>query len=204
KNDYFDRKQYELIGVATGRVSKDDSICSLFYQRHEGYLMTFGIKEQYRTRGMGTELLNNICKVFQKRGCERVHLHVKKGNSAAYSFYIKNGFRFNQEIANYYKIDNVHYNASNMTKDLKPKEKKSNWQKFLLLLQQPDYINIGEDEEDIEDENGIISANSVGSTSSLSKRFNFILIIILILFLIFILFLISKNDNNNNLNISTK
>ncbi|KAN0038649.1 hypothetical protein ACTA71_000833 [Dictyostelium dimigraforme] len=206
KQEEFINTKYELVGVATGRITKDQGICSLFYQNYDGYLMTFGIKEQYRSKGIGSELLNNICKLFYKRGCDKVYLHVKKGNSSAYMFYLKNGFILDDEIVNYYNIGNKRYNALGMSKDLRPKERRSNWHSFISLLKQNQSID-----DDDEDENGFneINSHQVNIRDNLitglngndhqvnRKRFNFIFILIIFIFLIITFSLIAINNNNN-------
>ncbi|KAM9970239.1 hypothetical protein ACTFIR_002087 [Dictyostelium discoideum] len=205
KQDEFINSKYELIGVATGRVTKDQGICSLFYQNYDGYLMTFGVKEQFRSKGIGSELLNNICKLFYKRGCDKVYLHVKKGNNSAYMFYIKNGFILDDEIVNYYKIENIRYNALGMSKDLRPKERRSNWHSFISLLKQNQNIDDDDEDEyeiDIRDNNNLITRVPNGNDHQMNnrKRFNFIFILIIFIFLIVSLTLVAINNNNNNNN----
>ncbi|KAK5579332.1 hypothetical protein RB653_009014 [Dictyostelium firmibasis] len=202
----FINSKYELIGVATGRITKDQGICSLFYQNYDSYLMTFGIKEQFRSKGVGSELLNNICKLFYKRGCDKVYLHVKKGNNGAYMFYIKNGFMLDDEIVNYYKIDNIRYNALSMSKDLRPKERRSNWHSFVSLLKQNQNLDDDDEYDEINNSHEVnIRDNLItgfnGNDQLLNrKRFNFIFILIIFIFLIISLSLIAINNNNYNEN----
>ncbi|KAN0019503.1 hypothetical protein ACTFIU_002717 [Dictyostelium citrinum] len=201
KQEEFINSKYELIGVATGRITKDQGICSLFYQTYDGYLMTFGIKEQFRSKGIGSELLNSICKLFYKRGCDKVYLHVKKGNNSAYMFYIKNGFILDDEIVNYYKIDNIRYNALSMSKDLRPKERRSNWHSILSLLKQNQNIDDDDEYDEIDSHEVNIRDNLItsGGNDQLDrKRFNFIFILIIFIFLVVSLSLIAINYNNNN------
>ncbi|KAM9987748.1 hypothetical protein ACTFIZ_003109 [Dictyostelium cf. discoideum] len=218
KQEEFINSKYELIGVATGKITKDQGICSLFYQNYDGYLMTFGVKEQFRSKGIGSELLNNICKLFYKRGCDKVYLHVKKGNNSAYMFYIKNGFILDDEHVNYYKIENIRYNALGMSKDLRPKETRSNWHSFISLLKQNQNIDDDDDEYDIDNHEVNIRDNNNNNNNNINnnnlitripngndqmynrKRFNFIFILIIFIFLIVSLTLIAINNNNNNEN----
>eukprot|EP01132_Coremiostelium_polycephalum_P000813 gene813-1017_t len=58
KNQSHNRDyQEELVGVVTGRVNKVTGICSLC-QETEGYILTLGVKDSYRSKGLGGILLN--------------------------------------------------------------------------------------------------------------------------------------------------
>ncbi|KYQ88933.1 GCN5-related N-acetyltransferase [Tieghemostelium lacteum] len=128
-----DNSKLELIGVATGRVQRVLGYCGLIVNSIEGYIMTFGVKEQYRSRGIGSILLKNICDQLFGKGCLRVSLHVKDGNNKANLFYLKNDFIVEEKIPDYYFISNQAHNAFKMSKSLKENDTnkcRNNWKQW--------------------------------------------------------------------------
>ena len=76
------------------------------------YILTLGLREDYRRSGLGTKLLKsclNYAKINTK--CGAIYLHVIHYNQGAVRFYEKNGFNFFREIEEFYQIDDIHYSA---------------------------------------------------------------------------------------------
>lgn len=59
----------------------------------KGWVSLLYLKEEYRNRGLGIQLLGRAVLYFRKLGRDGLRLHVAKDNERAVSFYIKNGFR---------------------------------------------------------------------------------------------------------------
>jgi ribosomal-protein-alanine N-acetyltransferase len=57
---------------------------------------------KYRRKGVGLKLLNEIERIFVKRGVKICYLEVRKGNVAALELYRKNGYVEVEELKYYY------------------------------------------------------------------------------------------------------
>ncbi|KAF2073869.1 hypothetical protein CYY_004829 [Polysphondylium violaceum] len=140
--------QQELIGVVTARIDIETGLCSLFFDSIQGYIMTFGVKQEYRKQGIGLKLLNNISEQLKKRKCNKITLHVKSINRDAYSFYIKNGFQVEETIENYYTIAKVQYNALKMYKHIENTNGNRNWNSWFKMLSLSDSNKDDDDDDD--------------------------------------------------------
>ena len=58
----------------------------------------FIVDKRYQCEGIGREALRLACGEFFSAGAPRVKLAVRPGNEAAEAFYMKEGFRFTDEI----------------------------------------------------------------------------------------------------------
>jgi ribosomal protein S18 acetylase RimI-like enzyme len=69
------------------------------------YILTLGIKPEYRRTGLASKLLLQ-CIDYAKlnKQCGVIYLHVIRGNTSAISFYEKNHFEFFREIAGNYNL----------------------------------------------------------------------------------------------------
>jgi len=185
--------QQELIGVVTARIDVETGLCSLFFENIEGYIMTFGVKQEYRKKGIGLKLLNNISEQLKKRRCNRITLHVKSINRDAYSFYIKNGFQVEETMENYYTIAKVKYNALRMVKPIE--NNGNNWNKWFKMLSLSD-PNKDDDDDDDYDYNPPPSSSSMhqelsvdfNNSGDLNYRYSN-----------YYKSLLEENNNNNNI-----
>lgn len=64
-----------------------------------GYVSLIGIKENYRCKGYGHQLLNYCCTYLKRIGMKKVQLEVSESNIAAIQFYKKNGFKRNKKAS---------------------------------------------------------------------------------------------------------
>jgi len=81
----------KIIGYAVGRASGKN-----------GHVDSVAVAPQHRRRGIGTALLSAVTHGLIEEGVEQIHLEVRKGNTAAISFYERMGFRVSSEIRRYY------------------------------------------------------------------------------------------------------
>lgn len=82
----------EIIGQTSLRI-KEDQRC---------YLMTIGVKIEYRSMGFGTFILDFVEKELVKKNVRIIYLHVQLGNINAHRFYIKNKFKVVRIEEDYY------------------------------------------------------------------------------------------------------
>lgn len=76
------------------------------------YILTLGLKYEYRRLGLATILINKLLEYGTKnKSCGAVYLHVIDYNKAALKFYEKNKFEFFREINSFYIIDKKYYTA---------------------------------------------------------------------------------------------
>ena len=74
----------------------------LFLNGPEGYLSELFIREEYRSEGIGTKLLETVKIEAKKRGCSRLLLlNSRKRESYQRSFYKKHGWTEREEAANF-------------------------------------------------------------------------------------------------------
>ncbi|PRP87383.1 GCN5-related N-acetyltransferase [Planoprotostelium fungivorum] len=113
----------QVIGVATARYEQrsyfDKALSYVIQRNRHSYLCTLGVRQDFRRKGIGSALLQEICRVVAKRGrCHSIALHVKTENRAAVDFYEKHGFiRLCREYQ-FYEIRNQLWDAFHLIKYL--------------------------------------------------------------------------------------
>lgn len=76
------------------------------------YILTLGLRQQYRRSGVGTMLLSDSLKYAKNnKSCGAVYLHVIHWNQPAIRFYERNSFIFFRELDEFYTIDKRHHSA---------------------------------------------------------------------------------------------
>lgn len=76
------------------------------------YILTVGLKPEYRRTGLGSELLRRcIAYAETNRYCGAVYLHVIESNPAAIAFYKKNGFLHFRTLDAFYSINGSDHTA---------------------------------------------------------------------------------------------
>lgn len=68
----------------------------------EAHITNIAVKKEYRSMGIGNELLIKMFKAAKERGAKYMYLEVRKSNNTAYELYKKNGFMINGIRKNYY------------------------------------------------------------------------------------------------------
>jgi ribosomal-protein-alanine N-acetyltransferase len=74
--------QKTLIGFVVGFLSMPG----------KGRIFTIAVLPKYQNKGIGTNLLENICSVLKIKGAKEVGLEVRMSNFPAQHFYLKRGF----------------------------------------------------------------------------------------------------------------
>jgi ribosomal-protein-alanine acetyltransferase len=81
-------------------------IIGLIYRHDEkttGRVYTLDVAVKYRRKGIGLKLLDEIERIFVKRGVKICYLEVRKDNVAALELYRKHGYAEVEELKDYYK-----------------------------------------------------------------------------------------------------
>ncbi|MDR5693728.1 MAG: GNAT family N-acetyltransferase [Armatimonadota bacterium] len=81
--------QRELVGYAVGRVS---TLPRTFLVRRRGYIHDVFVRESYRLRGVGRQLIGELLQWFRGQGITLVELTVAIQNAQALAFWEKLGF----------------------------------------------------------------------------------------------------------------
>ncbi|MFP4384864.1 MAG: GNAT family acetyltransferase [Spirochaetia bacterium] len=62
------------------------------YDGHRGWIYSLAVLQEYRSRGIGTELINSVEKELKNMGCLKVNLQVRETNDKVIQFYKKCGY----------------------------------------------------------------------------------------------------------------
>jgi ribosomal protein S18 acetylase RimI-like enzyme len=80
----------DVIGFATASIKEHPPV---YENRFYGYVGSIAVKEGWKRRGAGNQMLDEIVKWFKSNGIYRVELNVRSKNVAGYNFWRKNGFK---------------------------------------------------------------------------------------------------------------
>ncbi len=69
---------------------------------HEAHILNIAVRRDFRRRGVGTVLMNEILKELKKKGCVFVYLEVRVSDTAAQAFYKRFGFASGSTRKKYY------------------------------------------------------------------------------------------------------
>jgi ribosomal-protein-alanine N-acetyltransferase len=103
------------IGFITGSMER-------LNQELVGHLYTLDVKSDYRTKGLGTKLLNALEYAFAKQGVRTFYLEVSVNNVPAKNLYLKAGYRLQEKLKDYYEPGE---DAIRLKKSLAPSQRRS-------------------------------------------------------------------------------
>lgn len=78
-----------IVGMAVGQIRRDDS----YVPAVSASIRRLFVVEEWRNRGIGTELVKKLCWFFASRHVEDISLHYVVGNDKAARFWEKFGFQ---------------------------------------------------------------------------------------------------------------
>jgi ribosomal-protein-alanine N-acetyltransferase len=81
----------EMVGFILGRVAAD-----------EAEILTLGVAPGWQRAGLGSLLVETLCRAATVRGASQLHLEVAAGNTAARALYHRFGFRETGRRSGYY------------------------------------------------------------------------------------------------------
>ena len=82
-----------------------NKVVGYFCARHvlnEGHILNLAVHQEFRRRGIATELMNNILVEFKEKGCNLLYLEVRVSNLDAIKFYERFGFKVSSFRRKYY------------------------------------------------------------------------------------------------------
>ncbi len=98
----------EVSGFAIQTISLDES-----------HLLNIGIREEFRNKGLGQDLLDQIVHASKSMGSKKIFLEVRVSNKPAIELYSKSGFKRVSIRKNYYRLPDGREDALVMSKRLK-------------------------------------------------------------------------------------
>lgn len=103
----------KIVGYATVYIGKSS---------RTSHIESIAVDPSYQGSGLGRKLLNEVERISQSEGCERIVLETFEGNSLALGLYVKNGYSVVKTVKEYYTIPyNGSRNAIRLSKSLNKK-----------------------------------------------------------------------------------
>ena len=103
----FGRSYYYLIGEDGTQALPGQKAAGFFLSRlgvEEEELLLLAVSPQYRRRGLGRRILEELSKSAKDRGSQRIFLEMREGNNAEL-LYVSHGFRTIGKRPKYYLCD---------------------------------------------------------------------------------------------------
>jgi len=69
------------------------------YDGHRGWLYTVAVKQEYRRRGIGRQLVDHAVAALSDMGCPKVNLQVRSTNKEVIAFYEAAGFSTEDRVS---------------------------------------------------------------------------------------------------------
>ena len=123
-----------LLGVLVYRTGSPKSLPSgedvADYADEVAYLMTLGVAEEFRGKGLSSLLLKRAMSL--QSDMDGVYLHVADYNKKAIDIYMYHGFRQVAIKDDFYKIKDQYYGAITLFKSFRPPKRRSLLDRFKL------------------------------------------------------------------------
>jgi len=78
----------------------------LWHIVNEGHITNIAVKKEYRSKGLGTLLVDGLIRICMEKEMMGMSLEVRQGNTIAQKLYIKHGFKPEGFRKNYYPDTN--------------------------------------------------------------------------------------------------
>jgi ribosomal-protein-alanine N-acetyltransferase len=85
----------EVVGYVMGEIEENEEM-------RVGHVVNIAVSEEYRRKGIGTRLMEEMERRFQALGAKRVRLEVREANGGARAFYKYLGYRETGRLKRYY------------------------------------------------------------------------------------------------------
>ena len=73
--------------------------CQAGYDGHRGWLYGVAVSSNQRRRGIGSELVKAAINALREKGCGKVNLQIRAGNTAVAAFYKTLGFEVEERLS---------------------------------------------------------------------------------------------------------
>ncbi|TRO46712.1 ribosomal-protein-alanine N-acetyltransferase [Candidatus Bathyarchaeota archaeon] len=91
----------EVVGYIVGEV-RELIISGISHRSKAGHIMNIAVKREWRERGVGSLLLDEIESRFKDRDAQQVTLEVRESNATARTFYVNRGYEDIGRVRGYY------------------------------------------------------------------------------------------------------
>ena len=94
-------EENELVGYIVGEI-RELIISGISHRSKAGHVMNIAVEKEWRERGVGSLLLDEIEKRFKERDTQQVTLEVRESNTTARTFYVNRGYGDIGKVRAYY------------------------------------------------------------------------------------------------------
>ena len=91
----------ELVGYIVGEI-RELIISGISHRSKAGHVMNIAVEKEWRERGVGSLLLDEIETRFKERAAQQVTLEVRESNTTARTFYVNRGYEDIGKVQAYY------------------------------------------------------------------------------------------------------
>jgi len=85
-----------LVGLIDGKVA---ATAMGGYEGHRGWVNYLGVDPVYRKKGLGRQMMTALEEKLLERGCPKLNLQVRIGNTEAMKFYERIGYKQDEAIS---------------------------------------------------------------------------------------------------------
>lgn len=89
------------VGYIVGEI-RELIISGISHRSKAGHIMNIAVKREWRERGVGSLLLDEIESRFKEREAQQVTLEVRESNTTARTFYVNRGYEDIGRVQGYY------------------------------------------------------------------------------------------------------
>jgi ribosomal-protein-alanine N-acetyltransferase len=94
-------EEEEPVGYIIGEI-RELIISGISHRSKAGHIMNIAVKREWRERGVGSLLLDEIESRFKEREAQQVTLEVRESNTTARTFYVNRGYEDIGRVRGYY------------------------------------------------------------------------------------------------------
>lgn len=93
----------KVVGYIMCRIEFGFSTVKKFGMGKKGHIVSIGILDEHRKKGLGTEMMQIVMKALKEGGCSEIYLEVRISNKSAIGLYDRLQFKNTTAYDNYYK-----------------------------------------------------------------------------------------------------
>jgi ribosomal protein S18 acetylase RimI-like enzyme len=85
-----------LVGIVDGKVA---ATVMGGYEGHRGWVNYLAVDQEYRRQGLGQQMMEAVEKKLLEKGCPKINIQIRTGNSEALAFYDKIGYMTEDRVS---------------------------------------------------------------------------------------------------------